>query len=130
MSDHLFRSFQRTLVIALPCATMAAIGVVPTAAHGVLVFFSAQKQPVPAQKETAVTLRFNDNIEVPLSRVLLVGMDGRERPLKIDRGDKPNKIVVHLPPLSAGTYGLRYKMLAADGHISDEIVRLSVSADE
>lgn len=126
MRDPLFRSLQRTLTIALLCTTLTAVEAVPAAAHAVMIYFSAQKQPVPAGKEAAVILRFNDNVEVPLSRVLLLDADGRYRPLKIGPGDRHNEIVVRLPALPPGTYGLRYKMLAADGHNSDEIVRFRV----
>jgi methionine-rich copper-binding protein CopC len=33
---------------------------------------------------------------------------------------------VDLPPLAAGAYGLRYKVLAVDGHVTESVLRFTV----
>jgi hypothetical protein len=36
-------------------------------------------------------------------------------------------VTVDLPPLAAGSYGLRYKVLAADGHVTESLLRFTVA---
>ena len=85
---------------------------------------------VRAETPTSVTLRFNSGIETRLSRITLVAADGNERALDVKPGDAPGQVTVELPPLAAGSYGLRYRVLAADGHTTDSLLRFSVTTTE
>lgn len=98
----------------------------PAVAHDVLVASSLRNHPVQAGIATAVTLRFNAKIEPSLSKVLLLTTGGKARALDIARGRQAGEIVVQLPPLPPGVYGLRYKILASDGHLTDETLRFTV----
>ena len=40
---------------------------------------------------------------------------------------RPIRLVVPLPPLAAGTYELRYQVLAADGHATQGVLRFRVA---
>jgi hypothetical protein len=99
-------------------------------AHAVLTRASLQETPVVVEKATQVTLRFNTAIELGFTKVLLVSAAGEERALEVAPGGDPGTVTVGLPPLPAGAYGLRYKVLAADGHVTESILRFRVSAPE
>ena len=44
-------------------------------------------------------------------------------------GEHPaNVLVVALPALTAGHYALKYKVLAADGHVTESVLRFQVTA--
>jgi|SRR5262245_3017625 len=112
----------------LACGLVLVPGLV--LAHAVLTKSSLGGAPVPAGRETAVTLEFNSRLEVGMTKVVLVDAAGKERTLAAVAGSKPGTVVVTLPPLEAGAYGLRYKVLATDGHVTESILRFKVAAPE
>jgi len=71
-------------------------------------------------------LHFNSRIEVKLSRAMLVSRDQPERPLELVAGKAPGDVLVRLPALTSGNYALRYRVLAADGHVTEDTIRFSV----
>jgi methionine-rich copper-binding protein CopC len=75
-----------------------------------------------------VTLRFNAGIEVTLSKVVLVDGQHEERALSIAPGASAGDLTVDVPALTPGTYGLHYRVLAADGHLTDGLLRFTVAA--
>jgi len=110
--------------ILLWLATSAA----PAGAHAILVHSSIADQPVAAEAATPVTLRFNARIEVGLSQAHLLDAQRAERPLSVTPGKSKGEMIVDVPALSPGVYGLKYRVLAADGHLTDGIVRFTVAA--
>jgi len=78
-----------------------------------------------------VAFRFNSAIETRLTRVTITGRDGRPIPLALApnhrNGFPPNRLVIPLPPLTTGTYVIRYRILATDGHISEGALRFTVN---
>ena len=94
-------------------------------AHAVLTKSSARDQPVQANTETPLILTFNSGIEAGFAQVVLRG-EGPDRPLTARAGAKPSEVVVDLPPLAPGAYALRYKVLAADGHVTESVYRFRV----
>jgi copper resistance protein C len=112
----------------LACGLVLVPGVV--LAHAVLTKSSLGGRPVPAGQETAVTLEFNSRLEVGMTKVVLVDAGGKESPLTVAAGSKPGTLAVTLPPLTPGAYGLRYKVLATDGHVTESILRFKVAAPE
>ncbi|MGH7893800.1 MAG: copper resistance CopC family protein [Candidatus Binatia bacterium] len=118
------RSIARCLGAVLPLAASVAF------AHAVLTKASLVEKQVTADTPTAVTLQFNSGIEIGFTKVLLVDAKGEERALEIAPGDGAGKVAVTLPPLHAGAYGLRYKVFAADGHMTESILRFRVAAPE
>jgi len=116
-----------------PWVIAALVGVLtspgPASAHAVLMRASLQGAPVRAGVATTVTLRFNSALEPGLSRVVLVDERGREQPLEARPTGERSELQLELPPLAAGTYGLRYKVLAADGHVTESLLRFTVPAN-
>lgn len=68
----------------------------------------------PAQ----VTLSFTADIEPAFSRVSVTDAQGKQ----LDRGDKQvegSTMRVSLPPLAAGTYRVRWRVLSVDTHVTE-----------
>jgi len=107
-------------------AAIVVAGTVAVHAHDILIRSSLDDGPIRAGAATNIVLGFNAKIEVGLSRVLLLDSAGKKRTLKVSRGEKPGDVVVRLPALKAGKYGLRYRILSSDGHLTDEMVRFRV----
>jgi methionine-rich copper-binding protein CopC len=87
---------------------------------------SLEDAAVQADKATRVTLTFNSGIESGFAKVMLVTERGEERPLEVEPASGPSTLSVQLPPLAAGGYGLRYKVLAVDGHVTENVLRFTV----
>ena len=98
--------------------------------HAVVQRTSLGDAPVKANTPTRITLKFNSGIEKGFTRVMLVTESGEARPLEVSPGDAPATVSVDLPALAAGRYGLRYKVLAVDGHVTENVVRFTVAAPE
>jgi methionine-rich copper-binding protein CopC len=81
-----------------------------------------------AEPPARIYLRFNSKLEKRLSRVTLAAADGRPVPLPVvaEGGEKPDRIELPLGKLRAGAYVVRYKVLAADGHITEGALRFAV----
>jgi len=75
-----------------------------------------------------IYLRFNSKLEKRLSTVTVTAADGRPvaLDLKTDGSQKPDRIELPLGPIRPGAYLIRYKVLAADGHITEGILRFTV----
>lgn len=106
------------MVVALETANVSA--------HAVVTKSSLEDQAIAPQTATPVVLNFNSNIELSLSKVLLVSKGDVQRSVAAKPGKKPGQIVVQLPPLVAGKYALRYKVFAADGHLTEDIIYFEV----
>lgn len=83
--------------------------------------------PVPANTETRILVRFNANVERGFVSAALVGRGGAELPVGAATHPRPGTVVFTLPPLRPGKYVLRYKVLAADGHLTEDVVRFTVA---
>ena len=104
---------------------MLAASATRVSAHAVLTKTSLGDTPVKANTPTSVTLTFNTGIEAGLTQVVLRS-DGPDRDLTASAGGQPSQLVVALPGLAPGFYALRYKVLAADGHITEGVQRFQV----
>jgi methionine-rich copper-binding protein CopC len=47
--------------------------------------------------------------------------------LNASNGKKQGQIVIDIPPLNAGDYALRFKVFAADGHLTEDVIHFSVT---
>jgi hypothetical protein len=120
----------RRLLVASSCAFLG-LWFVPSLgrSHAVVMRASLRETAVVAESATRVRLEFNSAIEAKLAKVTLVDEQGGERPLEPAPGEHPkNQLVVALPPLAAGRYALRYKVLAVDGHVTESVLRFDVTA--
>ncbi len=111
------------------------LGPRPAAAHAIVLESVPAPDAVLARPPERVILRFNSKIEKRLSRVTLAAPGGGARPVSITSdgsgGDRePDRIVIPIRPLSPGRYVVRYKVLSADGHITEGALRFTVSASQ
>ena len=110
------------------CAALLAWDPGAAAAHAIIL----ESEPAPGAKlvepPPRIYLRFNSKIEKRLSRVTLTAADGRPVPLvvKADGSEKADRIMLPLGALRPGDYVVRYKVLAADGHITEGALRFTV----
>ncbi len=118
------RAVTFTAGAALACLLAASAG----GAHALLV------ASTPAEGETLIAparlvLRFNSRIEKALSSVTLVGPKNTRILLPRATPDSgPDTLVYPLPPLKPGAYQARWKVLSADGHVTEGPVTFSVVA--
>lgn len=112
---------------ALGLAAALALAAGTAAAHAVVIGSSLQTQPVRAGTATEVVVQFNSSIEVGLSRVFLVSIGDVQRPLTIRTGKKRGQLLVDVPALAEGEYVLRYRVFAADGHLTEDLIRFRVA---
>ena len=100
-------------------------------AHPIVLESSPSHDAVVTHSPEQVTLRFNSRIETQLAQVTLTGSDGHPIPLPVApnhiNGLPHNRLVIPLRVLSPGTYVIRFKILATDGHITEGVLRFSVN---
>ncbi len=118
----------RTLILIISMVLGAvSLGV---QAHAVITHSSLDTEPVAANRATDVHLFFNSDIEPLLSIVYLVSAGDRKQVLELRHGDRPGELIVALPPLAPGEYALQYKVFAADGHITEDVLKFTVPGGE
>ena len=129
----------RFLVVASAISILAFLprGVRPAAGHPIVLGSSVIHDSVLSGSPEEVTLRFNSRIEPRLTRVTITKDDGRPVPLPLSVTDVnrnshgvPDRLVIPLRPLPRGTYVIRYKVLAADGHVTEGALRFTISPPE
>ena len=96
-------------------------------AHAIVLKSSLSAYPIKPRVAGSITLYFNSRIEVKLSRAVLVSRDHTERGVALVAGKSAGEVVVELPPLEPGNYAVRYRVLAADGHVTAETLRFSIA---
>ena len=111
---------------ALLCCLCVVVLATGASAHAVLTKNSLRDTPIKVDTATRVTLTFNTGVEAALSQVTLRGETGSDRTLPVAAGKESNQLVVDVPQLTAGFYALHYKVLAADGHVTESVLRFRV----
>jgi methionine-rich copper-binding protein CopC len=96
-------------------------------AHAVITDYSLKLAPIHANHADKVELDFNSKIELGLSQIFLVSKGDKHELLKAHVGKKQGQIVVEIPPINAGEYALRFKVFAADGHLTEDVIHFSVT---
>lgn len=95
-------------------------------AHAVIVRSSLNTHPPLPNRAAEVSLMFNSHIEADLSQVLLVTKGDHRQPVPSRAGKARGEIVVDLPPLPPGEYALQLKVFAADGHLTEDIIKFFI----
>lgn len=113
----------KRLSIALLCWLNATL----VHAHAVITEDSLKNTPILANHPTQVELSFNSKIEQGLSQVFLVSKGDHHHLLAISKGHKQGQIIINIPALTIGEYALRLKVFAADGHLTEDVIRFSVN---
>lgn len=112
------RRFVRVGVCGLVLALASPL---PVSGHAYLVRSSPAARAVVARPLQRVQLWFNERLEPAYSRVTVHRADGQQ----VDTGDvqvgpaEPTRMSVGVPPLTAGVYTVKYRVLSVDGHIVD-----------
>ena len=116
---------------ALLALAFTLLGPAMVQAHPIVLESSLSHDAVVTRSPEQVALRFNSTIETRLAQVTITGRDGHPIPLAVapnHRNGLPhNRLIIPLQPLPPGTYVIRYKILATDGHISEGALRFTVN---
>lgn len=95
--------------------------------HAVVTHNSLKVQPVPVNQASEVALTFNSKVELDLSEVFLVSIGDAMQPIPAKLGEKPGTVILSLPALPQGEYAIKLKIFAADGHLSEDLIRFFVN---
>lgn len=109
-----------TILLLLPCYS----GLLN--AHAVVTDYSLKMESIRAHQAKQVKLTFNSSIELGLSQVFLVRKGDVEEKLPARAGQASGEVFIDMPALETGEYALHYKIFAADGHITDDIIHFIV----
>ena len=120
--------FRFAMLAAASIIWACSTGLPPAQAHAIIL----ESQPRhgdsgPAPKR--LLLRFNSRLEKPLCLVQLVG-GPRQRSIALLRQEAdtaPDTLAYPLPPLEPGAYEARWKVMAADGHVTEGTVLFTVT---
>lgn len=94
--------------------------------HAVVTHNSLKLNPVPVNQASQVELSFNSKVELDLSEVFLVSIGDVMTPINATHGNKPGQVFLDLPALKPGEYAIKLKIFAADGHLSEDLLRFLV----
>lgn len=95
-------------------------------AHAVVTHNSLKLKPVPFNQSSQVELMFNSKVELDLSDVFLVRSGDKMETITAAPGKKPGQVILDLPALPEGEYAIKLKIFAADGHLSEDLLRFFV----
>ena len=117
----------KTIKLALLLLSLANANLIQ--AHAVVIHSSLNVNPVKPEQATQVELTFNSKVELNLSQIFLVSNGDNKVLVDTKPGNKPGRIIISLPPLTPGEYALQLKVFAADGHLSEDLVRFFVTPE-
>ena len=96
-------------------------------AHAVVTDTSLNIAPIAPHQATQIKLAFNSNVELELSKIFLVSAGDKQQLLQAVKGRSPGKVLIDIPALKPGEYALKFKIFAADGHLTEDIIRFHVT---
>jgi len=96
-------------------------------AHAILIDSTVRQDARLTESPKNIRLRLNSRIEHGLSRFTLERNGGQEVTSLQAEPQGPDRILVHLPTLAPGTSVLHYRVLAADGHITEGVLRFHLT---
>ena len=114
-------------VLSVTCLLLLYLATIDLEAHAVVTDHTLKIEQPRVNQAKKIELTFNSKIELGLSQVYLVSKGDKHTLLDIGAGIKQGNVVVNIPPLIPGEYALRYKIFAADGHLTEDVIRFSVN---
>jgi copper resistance protein C len=114
-------------IVKLSVMVLASLVFSDVFAHAVVTQHSLQIEVPQVNQAKKIELTFNSKIELGLSQVYLVSKGDKHTLLTLSQGKRQGVVVVEIPPLVAGDYALRYKIFAADGHLTEDFIHFSVT---
>ncbi|HYB11635.1 MAG TPA: copper resistance protein CopC [Alphaproteobacteria bacterium] len=121
-----FPPIARRLATLLVAAAMLVMAAGPTFAHAILIDHTLGTAPIAPDTAMTVTFRFNASLEQAFFRAILVGPGKEQRDLEVMPGKDTTEELIKLPPLKPGKYGIAYKALASDSHLTEAVLRFTV----
>jgi methionine-rich copper-binding protein CopC len=103
----------------------------PAAQAHAIILESAPRHEESVGAPKKLVLRFNSRLEKPLCSVQLVGP--RQWTIALLRPEPdtpPDTLAYPLPALEPGVYQARWKVMAADGHVTEGTVLFTVVASQ
>lgn len=114
-------------VFSITCVLLLSFAPIIAKAHAVVTDHTLKIEQPKVNQAKKIELTFNSKIELGLSQVYLVSKGDKHTLLDIGEGIKQGNVVVNIPPLTPGAYALRYKIFAADGHLTEDVIHFSVN---
>lgn len=100
-------------------------------AHAALVSSRPAAGSVISSHETKIHLVFSEEIEISMSRLILVDVGGKERQLvPVADPHDARALDANSGELTGGKYSLRWQVLSADGHTVSGTIRFAVAGEE
>ena len=100
-------------------------------AHALLLQSIPQDHAQLKTSPEKIVLRFNGQIEKKVSQITLLDKQGKRinLPQSATRfsAGKADSLEILIPKLDPGTYQLRYRILAMDGHTTPGLIHFSIS---
>ena len=119
----------RLTIVAILGIIWACSGPTPAAQAHAIILESAPAHGGTGPAPRRLVLRFNSRLEKPLCSVQLVGPGQRSIALLHQEADAPPDTLAYpLPALEPGEYQARWKVMAADGHVTEGTVLFTVAA--
>jgi hypothetical protein len=118
------------ILVVLGMIGSCLLGLADADAHAIILE-SAPRHEETLSTPKRIVLRFNSRLEKPLCSVHLVGPRQKTIALLRQDPDTPADTLAYaLPPLDPGAYQARWKVMAADGHVTEGIVLFTITAPE
>lgn len=121
---------RRVLVLLIGVAALGLVWPARASSHAYLVRSAPASRAVVTRAPERVQLWFNERLEPAYSRVSVWNREGQ----RVDAGDvevaraEPTRLSVGVPPLPAGAYTVRYRVLSVDGHVVESQFGFTVRA--
>jgi methionine-rich copper-binding protein CopC len=81
-------------------------------------------------QQSILRLRFSGGLDPKGCSVEIIPEKGETRKLRLAFGPGPGDVLTTIPPLPAGRYSLRYRVLSTDGHTTEESLPLRVVGEK
>ena len=110
----------RSILVVALLSLFAAVALpsAPAMAHAIIVDAAPANGAVVHGSSVDVRLRYNNRIDHVRSRLLLLDIYGKERPIPIASDSPTDQLVATINDVAPGEYRLRWQVLALDGHIT------------
>jgi methionine-rich copper-binding protein CopC len=122
------QSARRKFCAIILFVAAAFLIVPPATAHAVLLESSPPLKGAISGPDVPIKLRFNVRIDALRSRLTLIHPDGSAQTLEINKHTSADTLTAAATGLAAGSYRLRWQVLASDGHITRGEIPFIVSA--
>lgn len=121
------RSVTRLAVVLVLVLTALARPGHPEA-HGIVIESTPKHEETVAAPPKRLVIRFNSRLEKKLCSVTLIGpKQSNVLLVRQDADAAPDTLTYPLPDLKPGEYKAKWKVLAADGHVTEGVIAFKVA---